>query len=704
MSFKKFMALCMGLCLMNSVFADSKLLWDGGKLDNQIKIKKTSQALEIETAGGDPYAVFKPSTALKAVDEILEFEYFCPDGINSFVLYAGPPFRPGGAIEIGALPKSEGWMKKSFNLSELSGGAWGKESAKLIRFDFGSEAGVRLQIKNVILRAASKAEKEGLKAAEAARAQTAAEDAALRAYFEKNLSAKILSVAASKDSIEISGELGSAGGGLKLAEVPFWEHAKPNIAIFRTIDVASSANGNARSFKIRLPRIVDGRDLLVSKWALVSNAAGAKATLASQFAYASDFKALQNDLPPKIKPSSKKGMTCMGPDMKPIWDELLELGVKHVNMNFLLNQFLYVRDGETPIKHTFNGKTVKISPSWLKANDACVKFCTDNGIVVSAIILLNFVHEDIAKSICNPKAENAGTYAMPDLSSENGFKTYAAVLDFLAKHYAERGLPNGRVDNWIMHNEVDYGYNWTNMGRTPMHIFMDEYMRSMRLMEILARAYNPDARVFISLTHNWVSLEDPAWQTYSPRAMLDFLALSSKAEGDFEWGVAYHPYPESLFRPTAWDDSQSLLNYDTPMVTIKNIEVLISYLNKPAFLRKGKPRTVMFTEQGFHTEYTDKGFAEQSAAFIYTWKRISNIANVECFHNHRWFDHPAEGGLKLGLRTLPQDGKPFGDKKPAWEVYKALETPEIAKYEADAKKIIGARNYTEADTSKVRSK
>jgi hypothetical protein len=58
-------------------------------------------------------------------------------------------------------------------------------------------------------------------------------------------------------------------------------------------------------------------------------------------------------------------------------------------------------------------------------------------------------------------------------------------------------------------------------------------------------------------------------------------------------------------------------------------------------------------------------------------------------------DHPQEGGLKLGVRTLPGDGKPYGDRKFAWEIYQALDTPDEAVKTEFAKELIGVKSFDE---------
>src|SRR3546814_13579993 len=74
---------------------------------------------------------------------------------------------------------------------------------------------------------------------------------------------------------------------------------------------------------------------------------------------------------------------------------------------------------------------------------------------------------------------------------------------FLARRYSRPDERYGRVHHWIIHNEVDAGWVWTNMGEVDTLLFMDTYHKSMRLVQLIARQYAPHAKAFISLIHYW---------------------------------------------------------------------------------------------------------------------------------------------------------------------------------------------------------
>ncbi len=693
------LAACTGLMLSLFFGARADVSLEFGKDVNDAKVKKAEGGVwSLETSGADPYAFFDMARKPKRDETVLEFEYFCPDGIDSFGFFYGPPMNEKTYADLGPLAKAEGWQKASFDLKGATRGAWNADF-KLFRLDFGTISGVRLQMRNIRLRAPNAEEVVIQKKREAQRGELVKKAEKYAAYYAAKFPAKISSVKVFEKELEldVSG-VPSKYKDVKLGRIALWEDAFDKSAKSEFFDIPADGT-------VKIPRFgADGRDSILSKFSVYARAnSGAEYEPLSHAAYAENFDAVRAEIEPKKVHKSKKGLTCVSNEMRPIFGEIAELGVKHVTLNVLLNGLLSTPQGAGVIEHEFSGRNIRLNRHAVEALDELAKLCSDNSAITSGIILINFGAPEFTDGLIHPAADKAGVYAMPNLADENGTLLYAAVMDFLCKRYAEKGAPHGRIDNWIMHNEVDYAWVWTNMGESPMEIFMEQYMRSMRLVSMLARQYNPDARVFISLTHNWnQNANDKTFRTHSPRMMLDYLALCSAKSGDFDWGVAYHPYPQNLFVSTAWLDAIPQMSFDTPLITMKNIEVLFAYLNKKEFLRNGKARTVIFSEQGYHTDYTPEGFENQGAAFAYTWRRISNLENLEAFHNHRWIDHPDEGGLHLGLRTIPKGGAPFGDKKPGWETYRLLDTPKEAELFKKYEKLIGKKLFVPADIKNVK--
>jgi hypothetical protein len=226
-------------------------------------------------------------------------------------------------------------------------------------------------------------------------------------------------------------------------------------------------------------------------------------------------------------------------------------------------------------------------------------------------------------------------------------------------------------------------------------LFLDQYHKSMRLAHLIARQYDPHARAYISLTHHWAAT---ATFRYTPsREVLRHLLAFSRVEGDFDWGIAFHPYPESLREPKSWRDRQATFAFDAPVITFKNIEVLDAWVRWPENRYLGREvRSVHLTEQGPNSpDYSPRALAEQAASMAYVWKKIRDLDAIEGFQFHNWIDNRHEGGLRIGLRRFPDDAdEPLG-RKPIWHVYRALGTPEEDAACAFALPIIGVQSWDE---------
>ncbi len=421
------------------------------------------------------------------------------------------------------------------------------------------------------------------------------------------------------------------------------------------------------NFSVKLPRKIDGTDRLISRWQLV-NKSGEPA---SHLHYADEIFCRSPDLP-KVTPKSKKGLG--GWSAGPFPGELDELGIDAVTVNIVLNTLVSPTEEAGAIPFTWQGKTYHAREQPLATLDETFCQAEKRGAMVSAILLISNPARGGDKILGHPDATPEGIFAMPNFTTDEGVELYGAILNLMAERWSKADGKHGRVHQWIMHNEVDAGWEWTNAGEKSDTAYMEIYHRSMRLMDLIARQYDPHSRPMISLTHHWTDKGNPHW--YGSKSMLDLLAKFTAAEGDFGWGVAFHPYPQSLREPKTWNDDQATSDFSTKKITPKNLEVLDAYLKQPQFLNAGKVRSVHLAENGFNSkDYSEKVLAEQAAGMAFAWKKIANLSSIVSWEYHNWIDNRHEGGLRIGLRKFPDEpGDPAG-KKPIWHLYQALGTP-----------------------------
>jgi hypothetical protein len=646
----------------------------------------------ITTEGGDPYvfaeaitAKYDPSTFC-----VFSFEYFCPKGLDLFQLHYGPPITARNRADGPGVPPAEGWVPYALDIG-LAAGNWG-EGFTLLRSDLGTRPGVEIRVRNVRLRARTPEEAERVRTMEARRRRDARREVGLASYLARRFPCALERVEVGRDTVTVSGSAPAGERGIVLAELKPHRH----VADLRSVDSTREVRVDGVRFSLKTERFVRGPartyDRAYSRWAVVESAEGAP-VLRSRARWADVVPSRVHA--PRPRARTKKGVTGARWRGGAVSD-IADLGAGHVTVNVVVNAFACPATRPGAIPFEFGGGTWHVAPGPVDALDRVTKFARENAITVTGIILVTRGKGRERNVFAHPDARDPGIYAMPDVTSPEGVERYAAVLEFLAERYSREDGSRGLIANWIVHNEIDAGWVWTNAGEKELLGYMDLYHRSMRLAYIAARKYRSSARTFVPLTHWWT--ETHGAHCYAGRDVLLALDRLGKAEGDFEWGVAYHPYPEDLRNPRTWEDRKSPFAFDAPQITFRNIEVLDAYMRRPEMRYLGrKVRGVLLSEQGLNSpDYSEESLALQAAGLVYAWHKVKDLDSIEAFHYHRWVDHEREGGLRLGLWTVePGTVNKRGRKKPAWHVWRAMGTPEEARASEFAKALIGTGAFSE---------
>ena len=393
---------------------------------------------------------------------------------------------------------------------------------------------------------------------------------------------------------------------------------------------------------------------------------------------------------------SKKGLQVQ------MTDDALALGVRHAALNFNLGQLIAPGSGPQEPGIELHGSIHRFHQAYLDAVDRQIKTLSDRGVVVS-LILLNYQPSDpVLRRILlhpgyNPTCPNHLS-AFNTVTPE-GSEWFEASLRFLAERWSRPDQAHGRVVNWIIGNEVNSHWFWSNMGHVSRDTFVADHLRTVRLAHASIRSASKNARVYLSLEHHW-NIHYPGGdetQTFAARPFLEAFARGARKNGDFDWNIAFHPYPENLGNPRTWNDVSALPDYrTTPRITFKNIEQLVRFLEQPALRFRGRMRHVILSEQGFNTPPGPDGETVQAAAYCYAWKKVERLKGIDSFILHRHVDHAQEGGLALGLWTHQPGTIATPDRhKKLYDVFQAADTPKWEEAFRFALPVIGIRDWRE---------
>ena len=484
-----------------------------------------------------------------------------------------------------------------------------------------------------------------------------------RAAVEEAGARGVSAVRAEKDALTIS--LRGVSGPVEIVEI------EPHQTFADAAKARVIWNGEA-SEKITLPRFDGAHDRLASGFVAFAPHAVRGRVPAGATRYVGEFSGIAKDVREFPKRDSKKGIQVQ------MADDALALGIRHATLNVSVEAlFDWEKKAGSPT-WTVDGETFAFRRGYL--DSLGVKRLSEAGVNVYLIVLGIQSQSDARNALLLHPARNAKVgngIGAPNLSTPEGARLWRAAFEFLADRFCRADDEHGRVAGFIVGNEVNVHWQWHNLGRMPRNAAVAEYERELRLANTALRRVSTDARAYMSLTHFWtIDPDKDHWFSIPGRTFIEELARCARAGGDYDWHLAHHPYPENLGNPRTWLDKTAPQSPDAKRITFKNLEQLDAFFARPALLFGEKRRSIILSEQGFHSNGTEQGDREQAAGFCYAWEKISRLAGIDAFILHRHVDHQYEGGLNLGLWRRKQDSIATPDtKRPIYECFKAAGTP-----------------------------
>ncbi len=457
--------------------------------------------------------------------------------------------------------------------------------------------------------------------------------------------------------------------------------------------------GEASRLRATIPRFEGSFDRLFAKYRL-SSGDGKETFGAPQ--YVTDFSALPRGKNTLGAVASKKGITCL----LDVADGVA-LGCAQVNENIHIGGLLDLESPEPKAHFTYEGRTVGLHPAGVALLDKHLKAAHQNGQRVTGILLNNVRTNTPASSpLVHPLTDPARVPIGPsafNTATEEGVFYYRAIIHWLVERYTREDASFGLLSGLVIGNEMQSHWSWYHLGNVDSKIVIREYAAALRVADLATRSMHEHFSIYVSLEHHWLmsASEDPT-KGFSGLEAISGIQRISTEGGNFPWGLAFHPYPQNLFKAEFWNDRSAPLRFDAPRITFHNLEVLPAFLGQPEFLFEGKIRAIALTEQGFHCPDDEGGEMIQAAAFALAWKKVQALPAIESFLYHRHVDHPNEGGLHLGL--LAHDGSSnvngIGKKRVIWSVFQSAGTEQEDSAFAFALPIVGRMDWNNVISSK----
>ena len=359
-----------------------------------------------------------------------------------------------------------------------------------------------------------------------------------------------------------------------------------------------------------------------------------------------------------------------------------ELGIQQVSYNMPLD--LICSSAEVPgaIPFGYNGQIYYFDPGAVNMYDIVVRTFNSQGIAINMVIL-NEGKGTYSQHLVHPSArggKSAG-YAL-NVATDQAVDHLKAIAAFLGQRYSgKNGI--GQIDNWILGNEINARTSWWYTNSSSLDVNVDIYSKAFRIFYNELKGMNANVNVYTSLDQQWNRKSNSG--SFLSREYLDLFNTYMLTQGNIDWGLSFHPYNAPLYDPYAWNGYARYVKTDlsTPYITMQNIELLVAYMQQPVFRNPaGQVRSISLSELGYTSSY---GTQAQEASIVYGYMKAASLPDIDSFILFRQTDAAAEmaSNLAMGLRDLA------GNKKPAYDIYKYMGTPNEGISRARASQIIG---------------
>lgn len=378
----------------------------------------------------------------------------------------------------------------------------------------------------------------------------------------------------------------------------------------------------------------------------------------------------------------QSGIKGILPDGDITGGELTELGIQQVIYNMPLENICVTQDTEGAIPFGYNGQIWYFNGTTIAAYDAMVKHFNNLGIKVT-MVLLNGGTGEFTSHLVHPKAVGGECpgYAL-NVEDGEAVNHLKAIGAFLGQRYSGK-TGFGQIDNWILGNEVNARTSWWYTSSDSLDFNVNIYVKAFRIIYNELKGMNANVRLYNSLDQEWNRKSNPG--SFLSKDYLDRFNYYMLREGNIDWGLSFHPYNSPLYDPYAWNGPAVWVknSLSTPYITMQNLDILIDYMHRPEFLNPaGEVRSISLAEIGYTSSF---GMEAQEASVAYGYLKAASLPDIDAFMLFRQADHAHEMKTYLALGLMDLEG----NKKPAFEIYKNLGTPDEGVAKARASQIIG---------------
>ncbi len=396
---------------------------------------------------------------------------------------------------------------------------------------------------------------------------------------------------------------------LYLYELDLWE--EPNsVSTDRAAVSETRLNGSGFTFSVPLSA---QKSELYKKYAVMVYYSGSLVQIGTPISVTNP-EVLSSD---KINFSGGSIKGCYPAAGSPVLD-----GISHTAVEIRLEEIMTL--GVTGIMtHTTGNVTCTLDAGYVEKLDNLMTEYQSCGINVLFILRSGYSDDISLSSVINHPSASGGKASAFNTTSEEGIGSLRAVCDFLAIRYSTASGITSNAEGFVVGAGINDAANHYNMGEANLTQLTRAYSAAFRTVYNAVKSVSSEVSVYLPLAGEWYSsLTIGQTSAFDARTMLEAFAACISAGGNIGWKLSYDVYEGNGL--LYWEDTHSDMTEEAGRITVPNLEVLISFLNRENFLYGSSVRNVVILETEPEEVSDANEYIKLSADFVCSYLHLSD--------------------------------------------------------------------------------
>ncbi len=418
---------------------------------------------------------------------------------------------------------------------------------------------------------------------------------------------------------------------------------------------------------------------LYSKYAVCTKENGSFTP--SHEAYITNFDTRAKNTQGLNVPFSKKGLNIR------LMSDAQLLGVSHTVIDTAVNE-LITSDTSSAYSVVIDGKTYHFDTSYVNTLDHKIKVLADSDVNIYMQLVLSSPSKTISeagkKLYYSSSSDDAKYYAV-SLKDTEACENYYAALKFLASRYTDESRKYGFVGNYIIGNTVNSNRYGNYAGQISLSEYVSDYSTVFRTSYAAIKSTYSNALIYTSVNNcfnspSHGSTPDPSLD-YTARDFLTSFNENISSSGNLIWHLCAELYNVDTDTPAFWQEDLTS-SYDTPYITMKNVDTLTSFINDGEFSCGELSRRLTVSACAFSADdNTAEKQTQQAASYALAYCIAEANNEIDAFIYSSHVDLKEDVCKNAGLYTRREDTFQLADEqKEIYSVFKYIDTSSAQNY------------------------